>query len=288
MTTVSLGDATLGYDEAGTGPVVILVHAGCADRRMWVHQMAPLAARYRVVRYDWRGYGESSDATGTFAHRRDLLALMDVLDVRRATLVGASDGGRIALDTALTAPDRVTALVLMAPGLSGHQWPASMMQLYRDRVHAVLGADALRGYRSGEVEPIDEGELSAYSEAETEFLVAGPDRSRTDLHPQVWDLAVAMDRDLNRRMWSRPPTQEQAMDPPAEGRLHEVGVPTLVINGAADLPDIVAVSALLADRIPGAHRVELPETGHLPALERPWAVNAALMSFLDEAQREAS
>ena len=74
----------------------MLVHAGCADRRMWVHQMRPLARAHRVIRYDWRGYGESDDALAPVSRHGDLLAVFDALAVERAVVVGASDGGRAA------------------------------------------------------------------------------------------------------------------------------------------------------------------------------------------------
>ncbi|PRX44220.1 pimeloyl-ACP methyl ester carboxylesterase [Prauserella shujinwangii] len=280
MSTVAVGGARLAYDEAGSGPTVVFVHAGCADRRMWEHQFHALADTYRVIRYDWRGYGGSTDADGDFAYHEDLLALLDALDVPEAALVGASDGGRTALDAALAEPGRIAALALAAPGLSGHEWPPSMLERYRRRVHDVLGADRLSAYRRGEVAEIDETELAVYARAETEFLVAGPDRSWRDLPAEVWRLALAMDTDLNRRHWSRPQRPGKLLRPPAKERLAEVTVPTLVVRGLADVPEIQEVSVLLAERIPGARRVDLPGTGHLPPLERPEDVTAALRAFL--------
>ncbi|MFJ2033543.1 alpha/beta fold hydrolase [Streptosporangium sp. NPDC087985] len=277
---IRLGDTEFGYDEAGSGPAVVLLHAGCADRRMWAHPFRVLSGRYRVIRYDWRGYGESGDATGEFAHHEDLLALLDALGVDQAVLVGSSDGGKIALDATLTAPERITALTLVAPGLSGHVWPPSMAARYRERVHDVIGIDRLRSYRAGEVETIDVAELEAYAAAETEFLVAGPGRTRDDLDPQVWELALTMDRLLNERSWTGPHGSARGLVPPAKGRLTEVEVPILVVTGLADVPEILEVSDLLAREIRKARRVDLPETGHLPPLERPEEFTAALTDFL--------
>ncbi|AWS47776.1 alpha/beta fold hydrolase [Streptosporangium sp. 'caverna'] len=282
MATMRINGADLAYDEAGNGPAVVLVHAGCADRRMWEHQFQALKADFRVVRYDWRGYGESADAIGDFAHHEDLLALMDALEIGRAAVVGSSDGGKIGLDAALTAPGRITSLTLVAPGVSGHEWPSSMTSLYRERVHDVVGLDRLRLYRTGEAETIDPAELDAYCEAETEFLVAGPSRTRDDLDPEVWKAALAMDRRLNQRAWSRPQPASRTAQPPAITRLHEIKIPTLVVTGLADVPGILALSDLLVESIKGVRRIELPRTGHLPPLERPNEFNAALLGFLQE------
>src|SRR5439155_2612185 len=110
------------HDEAGDGPAVVLIHEGIADCRMWDRQVATFADGLRVVRYDVAGYGRSPLGGGAYSHSRDLLALLDELGIERAALVGVSLGGRIALDTALAAPERVWALVLVGSGLAGWEW----------------------------------------------------------------------------------------------------------------------------------------------------------------------
>lgn len=280
MAAVELGDARIAYDEAGSGPVVIMVHAGIADRRMWDHQFARLSTRCRVVRYDCRGCGESSDAVGEFAHQADLLALMDVLDVRQATLVGSSAGGAYAMDLALAAPERVSGLVLICAGLSGYQWPAEMMNRLRARVHAVIPAQRLQCYRDGTA-TLDPADLDAMAEAHVRFMVVGPDRAVSDLAPGVWQQSLEMCRGVFEREWAVGASAPyEWLDPPAVGRLAEVSKPTLVVNGLADVPEIQHVSGLLAAGINGAEVVDLPRTGHLPPLERPATVTRLLERFL--------
>jgi pimeloyl-ACP methyl ester carboxylesterase len=155
-----------------------------------------------------------------------------------------------------------------------------MLSLYQERVHGVIGLERLRQYRAGEVEVIDPDELDRYSEAEAEFLVAGPNRRREDLDPEVWKLALAMDRLLNERRWTRLQSTSRILQPPANGRLKEVRAPTLVVSGLVDLPEILEVSSLLAEGIVKAHRIDLPDTGHLPPLERTAEFNTALAGFL--------
>ncbi|MER5625060.1 alpha/beta fold hydrolase [Streptosporangium sp. NPDC002544] len=287
MATIRRDGVELAYDEAGSGPAVLFAHAGIADRRMWEHQFLALSARHRVIRYDWRGYGESGDAAGGFAHHEDLLAVLDALGVERAALVGCSMGGAYALDAALAAPGRVTALALVCSGLSGHAWPAEMLEQARVRVHSAVPADRLRRYRAGEAETVDAADVAAMAEAQVRWQVAGPDRGREDLAPAVWEAAVAMCRGVFERLWSGPPSAERQLDPPAKGRLGEIGVPTLVVNGLADVPQIQAVSGLLADGIAGARRLDLPRTGHLPPLERPTETTSALAEFLGALRRPA-
>ena len=127
--TAGTGDAWSGFVEvtggrlwaecAGAGPGVVLVHAGIGDSRMWDPQWDALAAHGRVVRYDCRGFGRSETSDVAFSNRADLLAVMDASGLSRATLVGASRGGAVAIDTALEFPDRVTALVSVGGGIGG-------------------------------------------------------------------------------------------------------------------------------------------------------------------------
>ena len=106
--------------DEGDGPPIVLLHAGVADLRSW-DALAPLlvAAGYRVVRYDARGFGRSPTEDVEFSHRADLLAVMDALGIGRAVLVGNSRGGMLAFDTAIESPERVVAVVGVAAGLGG-------------------------------------------------------------------------------------------------------------------------------------------------------------------------
>lgn len=279
MGTVRVNGVELGYDEAGSGPAVVLVHAALADRRMWEHQFQALATTHRVIRYDWRGYGESSDAAGEFAHHEDLLGLLDALGVERAALVGCSMGAAYSVDVALTAPDRVTALALICAGLSGHEWPPAMLERVRAQIDSAVPADRLSRYSSRAGGPVDPADVAAMAEVQVRFMVVGPDRSPDDLDPAVWEFSLAMCRGVLERVWSGPHATERPLEPPAVGRLAEINVPTLVVAGLADVPEVLEVSGLLTAGIAGARRVDL-STGHLPSLERPVEVTALLREFL--------
>src|SRR5580693_3784169 len=130
--TLARPGARLAYEVAGDGPPVVLVHGFGLDLRMWDPQVEPLAARFRVVRYDCRGFGASGpfDPAVPYTHAGDLLALLDYLAIQDAALVGLSFGGRVVLQTALAAPARVRGLALLGPVLDGMPWdPASAQAL---------------------------------------------------------------------------------------------------------------------------------------------------------------
>ena len=279
MTRIDVGRTVLGYEEAGEGPAVVLVHAAAADRRMWDHQFDALAERYRVVRYDWRGYGDSDDAEGPVAHYADLLALLDTLSIGRAALVGSSMGGAHAVDATLVAPEGVGALALVCPGMTGRAWPPEFVEAGRRAVSGAVPPERLAVYRAGNADP-DPADVAAMAEAQARFMVAGPDRAAEDLPVEVWDKALLMYRALLQRMWSGPPTEMVWPDPSAGGRLGEIEAPTLVVKGLADVPGIQDVATEYATGIPGARRLEMPDTGHLPPVERPEEFTAALAGFL--------
>jgi 3-oxoadipate enol-lactonase len=120
-----VNDTHLYYEEAGVGPAVVLIHGFTLDTRMWDDQFLPLAQGFRVIRYDLRGFGRSALPTDApYSHVEDLRALLDALGLQQAHLVGLSKGGGVALDFALTYPQRTTALVLIDSILGGHAWSA--------------------------------------------------------------------------------------------------------------------------------------------------------------------
>src|SRR5262249_7182885 len=113
MPTAEVDGAQLAYKVDGQGPPLVLVHAGIADMRMWEPLVALLDHRFRVVRYDMRGHGETTYTAGESSDADDLAALLTALDIEACTLVGASFGGLVALDFAAKHPERVERLVVI-------------------------------------------------------------------------------------------------------------------------------------------------------------------------------
>ena len=99
-------------EVAGGGSTVVLVHAGICDSRMWDPQWDVFPAAHRTVRYDLRGFGRSPLLPQPYSHGRDLIALLEHRRIEQAALVGASLGGRVALEVAVAHPEVVDALVL--------------------------------------------------------------------------------------------------------------------------------------------------------------------------------
>src|SRR5215210_3996077 len=102
--------AQIAYDVAGSGPPVLLLHAGIGDRRMWDAQVPAFAEHFTVIRFDARGFGETRKPNAPFAPYADAIALLDHLAISRAHFVGVSMGSQTAIEAAIAAPERVSAL----------------------------------------------------------------------------------------------------------------------------------------------------------------------------------
>lgn len=118
-------DANLYYEATGAGDVVVLIHGFTLDTRMWDDQFLPFAERFRVIRYDLRGFGRSDTPTDKpYSHARDLKALFDQLEIEQAHLVGLSKGGvwRSTLRLCTHNRRRVWSSSIQFRGASNGQW----------------------------------------------------------------------------------------------------------------------------------------------------------------------
>lgn len=238
-------------NESAGGVPILFLHANVADRRMWNGQREYLATKHPVVTYDRRGLGESRTLKQTsYSNVSDLWAVMDRLQLEQAVLVGCSMGGRIAIDAALARPERVASQVLVSPGVSGAPAPE-----YIEPVKALMDAISLAAAR---------GDLDTKNELQAQLWLDGPLSPPCRVKGEARRLFLAMNGTALRA--ESPGVASE--DPSAWDRLESVKPRTLVMWGDLDLPHLQQRSQLLAQRIPEAQSVVLPDTAHLPALEK--------------------
>lgn len=266
--SVRTGGAAIAYDVCGAGDPLVLLHAGIADRRMWEGQLEGLADSYRVVRIDLRGFGDTEADRSPFSHHADVDAVLEALGIEAPFLVGASLGGAVALDVSLHHPDRVAGLVLIGSVVDGYCFEE---QELRD---GWARADRM----------VADGDLDGAADLEFSLWVSGPQRLPEELDDDLRDRV----RDMLLRSY-RAETGDEQEPPgaPALERLHEITVPTLVLVGTLDRPDVRRIADVLADAIPAARRVRLAGVAHLPSLETPGRVNRLILEFLDEVEAGA-
>jgi 3-oxoadipate enol-lactonase len=242
----------IAYDVQGAGPFLVLLSGSNLDRRMWTREAGWLAKSHTVVRYDLRAHGESETATSPFSHLSDLKAVLDELEIEKASLIGLSAGATIALEAALEMPDRVERMVLAGPaigGFVGKARPSFPPELFQ--------AMQARDWRR--VSEILLGTTVFEAPAESQALV----RQMVTENERLW----TVDRAL-----MKPPLD-------AAARLGAVRTPTLVIVGEKDTAQLEHAE-LLAAKIPGARLVRVPGGGHLVNLTSPQAFDAAVSAFL--------
>jgi 3-oxoadipate enol-lactonase len=239
------------YEETGTGPAVVLLHEGLMDRRMWEPQWAAFTERFRTIRFDAPGFGNSEPAAADYVLADVLGELLDALELDSVALVGGSMGGKAAIDFALASPDRVWALVAAVPGLSGFSFRA-FSEEQNARGEAMWEARDLPGL--------------------------------ADLWLEVW-APLGVDETLRTIAHDAVKTFElpEEVNPErtAADRLGELRVPTLVIEGGRDVEGIRQICAKLAAEVPGAQLEVFADSDHLPSYREPERFNRVVLEFLD-------
>lgn len=264
--TLTVPGGRIAYEVAGQGSPIVLLHEGIADRRMWDRELPLLAHEHRVARYDLRGYGGSSPATSEFFPVRDLVALIDHLQMERPVIVGPSAGGKIALDLALTNPEKVGGLFLIAPGYSGMDYdhvPGGKATFERDETLSKKASDA---WAAGHLEEATEHLRQLWASA---------------LTGSALDLFRRMVRENVKEVFEeRSGQHERREGGPAAARLREIRTPTHILVGDRDNPAMPHLANFLARGIAGSSVQIVPGADHLLNLSRPDAFDSALAEFL--------
>lgn len=253
------------YAVQGQGEALVLIHAGIANLNMWDEQVTAFSAHFRTLRYDVRGWGETPDPAGDYTEHGDLAGLLDHLNIARAAVLGISNGGRIAMDFALAYPERISKLVVVAPGLGGFSYPEDKAMEALEEKHG---------------QALKRGDIGLAAEYEARMWVDGPRRSPAQADPQVRQRALQMIRHTLQL-----PQGEgvgSIVQPPAAGRLAEIKVPTLVLIGDQDAQSLFAVVDSLTAEIPDVRKAVMQDVAHLPNLEKPEQFNQIVLDFLLE------
>jgi pimeloyl-ACP methyl ester carboxylesterase len=266
---IAVGAARIAAEWKGSGQPVVLLHAGIADRRMWRHQLAALASRYHAIAFDRRGFGETPAVDEAYSPVADLFAVVDQLVGRDkpVVLVGCSQGGSIAIDAALAFPDRIAALVLISPSVSGA--PAATPH---EAVRRLLDAIDVAA-KSGDLDQVNRLKAVLFLDG----ALANEGR--------VKDAARELFLTMNRIALAAQGIGRVVQTDPAWDRLDQIAVPVRILCGDLDIPHIQARCRGLAAALPDARLEILPGAAHLPSLEQPDRLSARLLDLLADFQR---
>ena len=253
---VPVPGGSLAVVDEGSGPPIVLLHAGIVDARAWEPLVSYLvAAGYRAVRFDFRGFGRSRTDDVEFSNRADVVAVFDALGIGRACLVGNSLGGQIAIDTAVEFPERVAAVVTIGANIGGYE-PGGTPE---EEAHLA------------EMERLeDTGDPEAVADFEVRLWVDGIGQPPDRVPAAIRDAVREMDRQVADpgRIHGRP----IRLFPPAAERLDALTMPVLAIAGGLDVSDVWATAQHLERNCPDARAVLLPGVAHMIAMEVPETV----------------
>jgi pimeloyl-ACP methyl ester carboxylesterase len=268
---IELNGLDLHYKETGTGePALILLHGFAASVYSWREVMEPLSGYGRVVAFDRPGFGfterplswSGQNPYSAVAQVDLTIALMDSLGIERAVLVGNSAGGTVAVQTALTYPERVAGLILISPAVyGGGGSPGWIRPLLATPQMNRLGPLLVRNIQERGLE----FGRSAWHNPDliTEEMWAGYTKP---LQADNWD----------RGLWLL--TRASRASNLAE-RLGEIKVPVLLVTGDDDRIVPTAQTVRLAEELPGSTLLVIPACGHVAHEECPAPFLAAVADF---------
>ena len=245
------------YEECGTGPdAVILIHDGIVHSAVWDDVWPTFCKRFHTIRYDRRGYGRSPASTRWYTETEDLAALLRDRKVNHAILVGSSHGGELSIDFTLQYSALVRQLVLVGAVISGLPYTDHFL----DR-----GMSNSQPFEKNDVP----GGLANWAK-DKYLLASGHDAAKK----RLLELLTANPQDMTHSDYARP-TQA------ALHRLKEIRVPTLILVGDADIPDVHAHAGAIEAGVAGSKRVVISDAGHLMYLEKPEEFSRAVIRFIE-------
>jgi 3-oxoadipate enol-lactonase len=244
----------------GEGPVVTFSHSLACHLGMWDAQVEALKGRYRVLRFDTRGHGQTSAPAGAYSLDQlaeDVRALLDGLGIRETHFVGLSMGGMIGQVFALKYPAMVQSLVLCD---TTSRYPASAASIWEDRIRTV---------ESKGMEPLVASTLERWFTA--------PFRAR---NRELMERVGSMIRSTPPQGYIGCCHAIPRID--VTDRLGELRCPALVLVGEEDLGTPVEMARQIHAALPGAELAILRSASHLSNLEQPAEFNRVLAGFLDK------
>jgi len=255
LATVKLNGADIYYEEKGSGPAVIFTHGHSMYHKQWTPQIEYFSNSYRTIVWDVRGHGYSSLPEGEMdpeLFSRDLIALMDKLQLPSAILCGLSMGGHISLQAAVRYSERVSALVLIgAPFTNTFNW--------FEKTSAPFSRFSTRLIPLRTTAKLTAAALSKITPANYSFIMESFGLMTHDNFIRHWAGNLRME---------------------SKGDLEKVECPTLILHGDKDNM-VGRQQNELAARIPNAIKHTITNAHHLTNLDNPNEVNQKIEKFLN-------
>ena len=255
------------YEVAGEGHPLALSHSFVSNKSLWDDQFSAFAQHYKVIRYDLRGFGSSGLIQEPYSQREDLYALLKFLGIEKTFLLGISGSSVIALDFTLEHQDKVDALILVSSDPSGYAPPMT---------------DAIQTFAGRYYGALQQKDSAGAVEATVRFWTDGPRRAPEQVDAQARARITTMSMQQIERHGDFMAHEQHMipLEPSAINRLAEVRVPTLIVVGDEDVPQVIEAAGILEQGIAGAQKVVVAGTAHHPHMEKPEEFNRVVLDFL--------
>jgi len=260
---IKVPNGKLYFETTGSGEeTIVFIHDGLVHHEIWDNQFDVFAEKYKVVRYDRRGYGKSPQPETKYSNVEDLNTVFTFLNIDKAIVMGMSAGGGLAIDFTLKYPDKVSGLVLVGAVVSGFGYSDHMMT------------------RGGRLTAADYGnpkKLLKYIVKEDPYEIAPQNK---EVKEQLWKIMQAYPQNIDftkNRLADQP-------ERPAKDFLNEIKVSTLIVIGEYDIPDVFVHAGVIESGIPFAQKVIIQNAGHLVPIEQPKIFNEQVSNFLNGAE----
>jgi len=260
MPHVNRAGVNIYYESFGSGLPLVFLHPWTTNRFIWAFQIMEFARDHRCIAVDHRGHGQSDKPDSGYALTEmadDVVAILDHAGVDKAILIGNSIGGMIAMQTSLSAPQRVLGNLILSSGTNiGANAPPEMAEAMQSDWRGMFSGllDAAVSQRS----KADRPEIGTFMEACF--------RVENNFNEKVFFASVADPGGVF--AWN---ISEQ---------LKDISQPTLVIAGEEDGATSIEQNQFIADNIPNAEIKIYPEVGHFCQLEQPLSFNSDLRGFI--------
>ena len=256
------------WETAGIGEAIVLIHGSFGDRRFWDFQFTALSKKYKVLRYDVRGYGKSAlpKSDEPYTDAEDLNALMEFLKIKKAHVCGLSLGSIVGIDFALSHPDKLISLILCGPRVAG-DGTDEYRTINADTVRAIIAktTDMVKNKSAKEA---------------TDYLWTGNhSMGKTVISSITREKLLNMGYEYS--WWRYLNTSKRGLVfPMAIKKLYEIKTPTLVLTAEYDLELCKEVAVIIVKEIAGAKLISVKGAGHIMNMDKPRKFNKAIFKFI--------
>lgn len=256
---IDVPNGKLYYEAAGSGEeTIIFIHDGLVHNVVWDDQFFIFADKYKVVRYDRRGYGYSPNPETTYSNVEDLHQVFNYLKIDKAILIGMSAGGRLAMDFTIQYPIKVSSMILVGAVVSGFT--------YSNHFYTRGGRLTTEDYANSD-------KLLKYYILEDPYEIAPKNK---DAKENLWEIM----KDFPQNIDFTKNTLAVQPERPAVENLNEVEASTLIVIGEFDIPDVFIHAGAIESGIPYSEKVIIQDAGHLVPFEQPEMFNEQVSNFL--------